>query len=390
MTTTKTTRNTTALTQNERKLRKRIVSILKKQGFKVNPHIIPAKHDKDAYRNIQQLSKLEQLRKHKNFLLKKIDIVKSLCLDGKSIDPTKISLELKEVRPNTIEETIYRWWNLAWWSIPYQHSYGRQMRFLLWDKGNENPFGLIGLQSPILKMAVRDKYLGIPKDKLDIWINKSMSAQRVGALPPYNDLLGGKMTALSLISNEVRTTYREKYNKRKTLIKNRIIEPDLLFITTTSAFGKSSIYNRLKYKNKTIAFNLGLTKGTGTFHIPQDIYNDILIFLESKKIPATRSFGYGPSRKIKLFTMAFSLLGLPRFEIHGIKREVYLFPLVSNLKNVIKHKDTPKYFNLPFSQLADFWKERWAIPRANRISKWKNFDANKYFSKVKQNLIALK
>jgi hypothetical protein len=29
-------------------------------------------------------------------------------------------------------------------------------------------FGLICLQSPVLKMPVRDNYLGIPGDKLDI------------------------------------------------------------------------------------------------------------------------------------------------------------------------------------------------------------------------------
>jgi len=54
----------------------------------------------------------------------------------------------------------------------------------LWDKTHDAPFGLISLQSPLLKMAVRDNYLGIPGDELDRWVNKSLHAQRVGALPP--------------------------------------------------------------------------------------------------------------------------------------------------------------------------------------------------------------
>lgn len=45
-------------------------------------------------------------------------------------------------------------------------------------------------------MSVRDSALGILPAKRDYWVNMSMNAQRVGALPPYNDLLGGKMAAL--------------------------------------------------------------------------------------------------------------------------------------------------------------------------------------------------
>ena len=96
-----------------------------------------------------------------------------------------------------IRRTTYRWWNLVWWSIPYQHSYGRQMRFIVWDTAHDIPFGLILLQSPVLKMSVRDKYLEITKEELDLWGNKSMHAQRVEALPPYyNEILRGKRSLL--------------------------------------------------------------------------------------------------------------------------------------------------------------------------------------------------
>jgi hypothetical protein len=55
------------------------------------------------------------------------------------------------------------------------------MRFIIWDKTHDAPFGLISLQSPILKQAVRDRNLGIPNEELDYWVNRSMYAQRVGA-----------------------------------------------------------------------------------------------------------------------------------------------------------------------------------------------------------------
>ena len=78
------------------------------------------------------------------------------------------------------------------------------MRFIIWDKSHDAPFGLIGLSSPPLRMSTRDKYLGISNDQIYYWINMSLNGQRIGALPPYNELLGGKMVALSLTSNEIR------------------------------------------------------------------------------------------------------------------------------------------------------------------------------------------
>src|SRR3989337_111553 len=156
------------------------------------------------------------------------------------------------------------------------------MRFLLWDITHNCPFGLFALQSPVLKMSVRDNALGIPNKELDIWVNRSMNAQRVGALPPYNELLGGKLVALGLTSNEIREAYKSKYENYETILKGRRMEPDLLFITTTSAFGKSSLYNRLKYREERVAECIGYTQGAGSFHIPEELYQDILKFLVDK------------------------------------------------------------------------------------------------------------
>ena len=49
-------------------------------------------------------------------------------VDGSEIDPQEISLKIIEVKPNSFEAELFKWWNLVWWSMPYQHAYGRQMR----------------------------------------------------------------------------------------------------------------------------------------------------------------------------------------------------------------------------------------------------------------------
>lgn len=364
-------------------LRRKIIKVLKEQGFKINPHLKPKSFSKRSCRKIQQKARLEQIAFHKNFLINSIEKIKDYCRNGSEIIPEEISLELREVQSGSFEEILFRWWNLIWWSIPYQRSYGRQMRFLLWDTTHDAPFGLISLQSPVLKMAIRDRWLGIPKDELDIWVNRSMNAQRVGALPPYNELLGGKMVALALTCNEIREFYKRKYKGYVSIIKGRRIDPELLFITTTSAFGKSSLYNRLKYNGEVVAECLGYTKGSGTFHIPEELYGELLKFLKNKGINVERGFGYGPSRKLKLISLAFKYLGLPKFEYHGIKREFYLFPLVKNLKEVIHKRENPIWIDRPFNKLVDFWKKRWAIPRAERKPEWKEFHNEKFFKKIK-------
>ena len=363
---------------NSEILRLKIIESLKSQGFSVNEIVEPKFITKDSLKSLQDSSRREQINIHRDFILSNEKKIKNYIVNGKDINPLLIELELREVKENTIEEIIFRWWNLVWWSVPYQRAYGRQMRFILWDKTHNAPFGLIGLQSPILKMAIRDKYLKIPKPELDEWINKSLHAQRLGALPPYNLILGGKMVALALATKEIKDAYEMKYSNKETLLEKRIIKPELLFITTTSAFGRSSIYNRLKYRNIIIAQSLGYTKGSGTFHISQGIYKEIVNYLEEMGINTRTTFGNGPSRKLKILNIAFTKLGLIDYTYHNIKREFFLFPLATNLTEIIHNNQSPNYSVFDLNELLDYWKKRWCIPRTYRFNDWKDFDSIQY------------
>jgi len=373
------------MTDDTENLKEKIVESLLSQGFYVNGHVLPGDFNKNAIKQIHDISKLEQIELQKNFIENNFNIVSKYFLDMDSFNPNNIELELREVKSGSVESIIYRWWNLVWWSVPYQKSYGRQMRFLLWDKTHNAPFGLIGLQSPILKMAVRDKFLNIPKSDLDFWINKSLQAQRLGALPPYNNLIGGKMTALALTSNELRAAYFNKYVDSKTVIKERIIESDLLFITTTSAFGRSSIYNRLNYKGEKVAYNLGYTKGSGTFHVPQNIYVDIQELLKFNGVNVKTGFGNGPSRKVKLLERAFSILNLKQYHYHNIQREFFFFPIAENYNDVIKNNSRPLYFDRPLDDLFRFWHQRWCLKRAKSNDEWKDFNYSNFLQTIQNN-----
>lgn len=367
---------------NENKLRNKILESLKSQGFHINPHLKVKNNEKVTLRKVHKQKRLEQLKLHKKFLLENFDEIKKISVNGKELEPDKIKLSLIEIEPKSFESKLFFWWNLVWWSLPYDKPIGRQMRFILWDNYHNAPFGLIGLQSPPLASSVRDKYLELNNGNSEYWINQSMYGQRIGALPPYNELLGGKMVALSLTSNELRKAYAKKYDNKKTLLKKRKLPSRLLFITTTSAYGKSSVYERIKYNEEVVSYFIGFTMGSGTFHLSQKLYEEALLFLQQKEVNIKRGYGTGPSRKLKLVSMAFKHLKIPTFTFHNIKRGYYFFPNVKNLQNVMRKNKRPLWYNRPFEELSNFWKERWCIPRSERIDNWKNFDSDKFFKKT--------
>src|SRR5262249_49017766 len=107
------------------------------------------------------------------------------------------------------------------------------MGLVVWDRCHNAPVGLIGLQTPTLVWSVRDKKLGIAFDERDYWVNQSMSAQRLGALPPYNYLLGGKLVASLMTADVIRKRFTRKYEGKKTVLQGRQLPARLLFLTTT-------------------------------------------------------------------------------------------------------------------------------------------------------------
>lgn len=179
-------------------LRNKIIDSLNIQGFAVNGHVEPSHFNKETFRKLHEFSKNEQINLQRNFIEESYETVCKYLVKGNEINPSEIKLEFRIIEDGSEEHKIFRWWNLVWWSVPYQRAYGRQMRFLLWDKTHNAPFGLIGLQSPILKMAVRDNYLKIPAESLDLWVNRSMQAQRLGAILELN----GKQYKLEGIEGE--------------------------------------------------------------------------------------------------------------------------------------------------------------------------------------------
>ena len=156
-----------------------------------------------------------------------------------------------------------------------------------------------------------------------------MNAQRIGALPPYDRFLGGKLISLLLTSSVIRKAFAEKYRGRQTLLRKSKIPARLLFVTTTGAYGKSCIYNRLKYNQDALCRFLGYTKGVGSFHILDSIYEQLVLYLRQNGHKAGRGFGNGPSAKMKIIDTSMNLMGLGQRRSSWNREGGYIFSRMS-------------------------------------------------------------
>jgi hypothetical protein len=263
-----------------------------------------------------------------------------------------------------------------YWSLPYSYGFGRRLRYLLLDAFNGKLIGILGLQSPPICFPARDSLFNYPSGKKTELINQTMDIYTLGAMPPYNRLLGGKLIALAAASNQVRDDYRRFYSGRVTEMEGRIIPAHLVALTTTSAFGRSSIYNRLKFRNIPIAESLGYTNGYGNFHLHR-LYPIFKEYLESQRISTEMGFGTGPRRTWQIFQRGLDKIGISGNILkHGIKREAFLFQLTNNLKDYFEGRtDRPIYRDFPLNNLIDYWKERWLRHRYSYVDGWHQWEA---------------
>lgn len=303
-------------------------------------------------------------------------------VSGKALDPTKISPSLKLVEARSIWEELFKVTRHTW-SIPYSKGYGRRLRFVVYDEYHEAVIGILGFQSPPADLACRDNLFNYPDNgKMDL-INRTMDVYTIGAIPPYSNLLGGKLVAGLVSSDDIRRAYWKQYAGKRTQMNDHSIEQPLVAVTTTSVFGRSSIYNRLKYNGRLLAEPIGFTKGFGTIHL-EGIYPEVQKLLRSETMGyISGGYGNGPKIRWQNFTRALSILNLPQvyFE-HGLQREVFLFRFVNELETGMAGGKFGGHINMAVNEYTDFWKERWALPRSARFTEWGEFDSREYFSNI--------
>lgn len=351
-----------------------LLNRLQELGFVVaeDGTLCPPTLDKEGLRQIHRPASQLEIATRQDWLRRHLPEYLPFFANGNEVVPERVEPILVEVTTKQHHD-LFRVARLLW-SIPFSKGYGRRLRFLIVDRANDKLIGLLALQSPPLSFPARDRLFRYPPDRKTEMVNQTMDIQTLGAVPPYNRLLGGKLVALLAASNEIRQVYWHKYSGRATEMEQRVLPPHLVALTTTSAFGRSSLYNRLSYNGTPMAESLGYTEGYGSFHL-MELYPLFREFLESQGISTRGGFGTGPRRKWQTMVRALDRLGLSSDLLrHGVKREAFLFRLVDNLEAYIEGRDAePAYRNLPFSDLVAWWRERWLLPRSERVDGWREW-----------------
>jgi len=226
-----------------------------------------------------------------------------------------------------------------------------------------------------------------------------------GAIPPYNEVLSGKLVALLAISPQIIEDYRKRYGGRKSEIASKlkgedVCRPaDLVYVGTTSLYSiGSSQYNRLKIPKDAIDAKmdiqwkeLGYTTGYGTLHISRATTLCLKeVMGENNKI--NHVFGEGPSPKMRLLVASIRDLLEPshednkEFTKHAMSRIVYGAKIACNTSSYMLGIDQSPEFYFDTEDPAAgtrniirFWQHRWL---AHRIEYLPIFDRLRSFDKT--------
>lgn len=331
---------------------------------------MPPESTKACVRLMHLAQKNERIEAETPFIGREWPLLRKYFADGRNVRPEAISPRLELVAADTWQSRLFRLASLTW-SVPVSQGYGRRMRFLVWDDSNDKLIGLIGLGDPVFNLRVRDEWIGWTVEDRRERLVDVLDAYVLGALPPYNMLLGGKLLATLIRTRELVDAFRARYSKTQGIISGKKKRPELCLVTTTSALGKSSVYNRLALNGAPIFSPIGYTSGWGHFHIPDDLFSLIREYLSGigDEYANNHRFGDGPNWKLRAVRKTLSVIGMdPDLLRHGIAREVFACPLAKNAKAVLAgNAKRANFADLPsLEEAALAARERWVIPRAER------------------------
>jgi hypothetical protein len=371
------------MTINSDTLRSRIIQSLQDQGFVVEHKRIlpPPQMNKAGMRDLHTAAVQRRIERSKGGLIRYEPKLLNHIAAGMQVDPEQIFPTLVEVLPDSEDELLFRYVSLHW-SIPVSSGYGRRLRFLVIDQSNGKLIGIIGLGDPVISLAARDLWIGWDKQAKHERLRYVLDAFVLGAVPPYSLLLCGKLIALLAASSNVRESFFQKYQDRSSLIRSRTHDIQPVLITTMSALGKSSLYNRLAYSGGVRFQSVGYTSGYGEFHFSNGLYKEIAEYARACCIPTARNerWGKGFRNRREVIRKVLSHIGISdEWLRHGIKREIFVVPLASNVREFLRGQDSqPEWFNQSASDLFSWFRRRWLLPRASRDNSYYQFDPQSY------------
>lgn len=215
-----------------------------------------------------------------------------------------------------------------------------------------------------------------------------------GSIPPYNEILGGKLVALMMLSPQVVADYRNRYGGRASDIASKmknepVVRPaEIVFIGTTSLYRVgASQYNRLKLPAGLLRPNapevrwnqLGETAGYGTMHIRGDTVQSLQEATSTGGGSYINNvFGEGASPKLRALRHAIGVVleldqshSSVELTQHTMSRLIFGAWLATNGRAYLSDEtETPEYYfdeedsvTEQTEKIVDYWRDRWLSKR---------------------------
>jgi hypothetical protein len=359
-----------SINMREARLRRDIRAHFRRLGFtkSADGELVPPNLDKAGYRDLHGAQRDEVQSSEADFLKTRAVPLFRHFANGEELDVHRMTVQLIPVAGGTWQSDLFRLATLLW-SIPVSQGFGRRLRFLVWDGFANKLVGLLALGDPVFNLKARDNHIGWSGKDRQTRLVHVLDGYVLGAVPPYSLLLGGKLVACLMRTRDVVDVFRSRYAHTEGIISGKEKNAHLVAVTTTSALGRSSVYNRLKLGSQPYLSSIGYTTGFGHFHFPQSLFDDMRSYLRRRRDPysADHDYGSGPNWKLRAIRRTLELLDLdPGLVKHGLTREVFLCAVADNALDVLTGKrKRPKYDSLlSVEEVAQLALKRWMQPRA--------------------------
>src|SRR6185437_8022957 len=177
-------------------LKRKIRLHLKKLGFERadDGSLRPPSCDKQTVRDLHADQRRVVLQDHRAFVQDQFPTLKNYFAEGKDIVPDLVCPELELIKSDTWQANLFRLAGLTW-SVPVSNGFGRRLRYLVWDRNNGKLVGIIALGDPVFNLKARDDLIGWTAADRGRRLVNVLDAYVLGAVPPYNILLGGKLVS---------------------------------------------------------------------------------------------------------------------------------------------------------------------------------------------------
>ena len=325
---------------------------------------------------------------HRNTKYPKAEYIEELINQAIELEALSINNKNNEKNPNWIEETQKplfkkkRATELAkllkakktFVEVPYEDN-TKKLQFLLSkDEGRQ----------AITTALIANRKCKIGSNMMDIIV--------CGSIPPYNELLGGKLVSILACSPTVIRNYTHRYAQQVSEIASRmkgqrvVRDSRLVYLGTTSLYAiGSSQYNRIKVPlqngSKLEYKKMGITEGFGTVYFSNEtssMFSRILEIIDGgKKI--NHVFGEGTSPRFRMISRGLKAIGIraDAFLKHYSPRIVYSINLASNTNEFLLgiDQDVEYDFDIEDNQdvqahtqyLIDYWYNRWLEMRLKSV-----------------------